>query len=192
MQVITNYYVPDINTSGIVRTSVCDLLPVQSTDVKVWTRGLEPTNGGTVCPSEVLPPTSTTGRVARVIPPRLSSLEQEPTKGGTVFPSEVLPPTYTTGRVARVIPPRLSPSAPDACAGELVRETLNTQPISGSDPSALMDTDLHTSESLKGIYGAKPTRKILSTQPTINISKEEMISEHSVGFYSLLSHTWGD
>ena len=55
-----------------------------------------------------------------------------------------------------------------------------------------MGTDLHTSESLKGIYGAKPTRKILSTQPTINISKEEMISEHSVGFYSLLSHTWGD
>ena len=55
-----------------------------------------------------------------------------------------------------------------------------------------MDTDLHTSESLKGIYGAKPTRKILSTQPTIDTSKEKMISEHSVGFYSLLSHTWGD
>ena len=58
-----------------------------------------------------------------------------------------------------------------------------------------MGTDLRTSESLKGLYGAKPTRKILSTQQTINISKEEMImmiSEHSVGFYSLLSHTWGD
>jgi hypothetical protein len=46
--------------------------------------------------------------------------------------------------------------------------------MSGSDPSALMGTDLCTSESLKGLYGAKPTRKILSTQPTINISKEEM------------------
>ena len=55
-----------------------------------------------------------------------------------------------------------------------------------------MGTDLRISESLKGLYGAKPTRKILSTQPTISISKEEMnmmISEHSVGFYSLLSHT---
>ena len=54
-----------------------------------------------------------------------------------------------------------------------------------------MGTDMRTSESLKGLYGAKPTRKILSTQLTINISKEEMnmmISEHSVGFYSLLSH----
>ncbi len=54
MQVITDYCVPDLNTSGMVRTSVCDLLPVQSTDVKVWTQGLEPTNGGTVRPSEVL------------------------------------------------------------------------------------------------------------------------------------------
>ena len=93
IQEITDYGVPDLNTSGMVKTSVCDLLPVPATDVKVWTRGLEPTNGGIVFPSEVLPPTSTTGRVARDIPPRLSSLEQEPTKGGTVFPSEVLPPT---------------------------------------------------------------------------------------------------
>ncbi len=72
MQEIADYGVPDLNTSGMVRTSVCDLLPVPSTDVKVWTRGLEPTNGGTVCPSEVLPPKSTTGRVAGGIPRRLS------------------------------------------------------------------------------------------------------------------------
>ncbi len=57
MQEITDYGVPDLNTSGMVRTSVCDLPPVPSTDVKVWTRGLELTKGGTVFPSEVLPPT---------------------------------------------------------------------------------------------------------------------------------------
>ena len=57
-----------------------------------------------------------------------------------------------------------------------------------------MGTDLCTSESLEGRYGAKPTMKILSTQQTINISMEEMnmtVSEHSVGFYSLLSPPWG-
>ena len=48
IQEITDYCVPDLNTSGMVRTSVCDFLPVPATDVKVWTRGLEPTNGGTV------------------------------------------------------------------------------------------------------------------------------------------------
>ena len=55
IQEITDYGVPDLNTSVMVRTSVCDLLPVPATDVKVWTRGLEPTNGGTVFPSEVHP-----------------------------------------------------------------------------------------------------------------------------------------
>jgi hypothetical protein len=110
---ITDYGVPDLNTSGMVETSVGTLLPIPFAYVQVWTRGLEPTNGGTVFPSEVLPPPSTAGRVARVIPPRLSSLEQEPTNGGTVCPSEVLPPAYTTGRVMRVIPPRLPPSAPE-------------------------------------------------------------------------------
>ena len=69
---ITDYGVPDLNTSGMVETSVGTLLPIPFADVQVWTRGLEPTNGGTVFPSEVLPPTYTTGRVARVIPPRLS------------------------------------------------------------------------------------------------------------------------
>ena len=172
---------PDLNTSGMVRTSVCELLPVPSTDVKVWTRGLEPTNGGTVCPSEVLPPTSTTGSVARVITPRLASLDQEPTNCGTVFPSEVLPSAITTGLAAGDIPPQLSPSAPAACAGELVRETLNTQPTSGSDLSTTMSTGLCTSKSLKG-YSVRPTMKMLPTQPMFNISMEEMdmtASEHS-------------
>jgi hypothetical protein len=111
---ITDYGVPELNTSGMEETSVGTLLPIPFADVQVWTRGLEPTNDGTVFPSEVLPPPSTAGRVARVIiPPRLSSLEQEPTNGGTVCPSEVLPPAYTTGRVMRVILPRLPPSAPE-------------------------------------------------------------------------------
>ncbi len=69
----------------------------------------------------------------------------------TKFPSEVLPSAFTTCRVARVIPPRLSPSAPDgpdACAGVCVRETFNTQPMSRSDLSALMGTDLCTNELL--------------------------------------------
>ena len=105
IQEITDYGVPDLNASGfsgMVRTSVCDLLPVPATDVKVWTRGLEPTNGGTVFPSEVLPPPSTTGRVARGIPPRFSSSAQEQSNGGTVCPSEVLPPAYTTVHVMRL------------------------------------------------------------------------------------------
>ena len=110
---ITDDGVPDLNTSGMVKTVVGTLLPIPFADVQVWTRGLEPTNDGTVFPSEVLPPPSTTGRVARVIPPRLSSLEQEQTNVGIVCPSEVLPPAYTTGRVMRVILPRLSPSAPE-------------------------------------------------------------------------------
>ena len=142
----------DPNTAEIVRTNKVDvLLSVPSADVQEWTRGLEPTKGGTVCPSEVLPPTYTTGRVARVIPPRLSSLEQEPTKGGTVYPSEVLPSAFATGRGARVIHPRLSPPAPDAWKGTCVLETPSTDT---SDPSAIMSTDLCTSKSLKGFYGA--------------------------------------
>ena len=118
----------------------------------------------------------------------------ELTNGGTVFPSEVLPQAFTTGRVARDIPPRLSPSAPDACAGICICKTPNTLPTDRSDPSAIMGTDLCTSESLEGSYGAKPTMKNLSTQPMINISMEEMnmtVSEHSVGFYSLLFPPWG-
>ena len=57
-----------------------------------------------------------------------------------------------------------------------------------------MGTDLCTSESLEGRYGAEHTMKILSTQPMINISMEEVnmtVSEHSVGFYSLLFPPWG-
>ena len=70
---IADYNASDPNTAGMVRTNKVDvLLSATSADVQEWTRGLEPTNGGTVCPSEVLPPASTTGRVARVIPPRLS------------------------------------------------------------------------------------------------------------------------
>ena len=47
MQVITDHCVPDLNTSGTVRTSVCELLPVPSTDVKVWTSTIrnEPSQG---------------------------------------------------------------------------------------------------------------------------------------------------
>ncbi len=55
--------------------------------------------------------------------------------------------------------------------------------------SALMGTDLCTRKGLEGPYGAKPTIKIIPTQPTINISMEEMkmtVSEHSIGFCSLL------
>ncbi len=103
-----------------------------------------------------------------------------------MFPSEVLPPASTIGRVARDIPPRLSPPAPDAWAGICVQETPSIQPTDRSNPSAIMGTDLCTSELLEGLYGAKPTMMILSTQPTINISMEEMnkaISEHSTGFY---------
>ena len=114
MREITHYGVPDLNTSGMVGTSVSTLLSIPFDEVQVWTRGLEPTNGGTVFTSEVLPTVSTTGRVARGIPPRLSSSEQEPTKGGTVFPSEVLPLAFITGSVARDIPPRLSPSTPES------------------------------------------------------------------------------
>ena len=33
IQEITDYDVPDLNTSGMMRTSVCDLLPVPATDV---------------------------------------------------------------------------------------------------------------------------------------------------------------
>jgi hypothetical protein len=69
---ITDYGVPELNTSGMEETSVGTLLPIPSADVQVWTRGLATTNGGTVFPSEVLPLPSTAGRVTRVIPPRLS------------------------------------------------------------------------------------------------------------------------
>jgi hypothetical protein len=69
---ITDYGAPELNTSGMEKTSVGTLLPIPSAVVQVWTRGLATTNGGTVFPSEVLPPPSTAGRVARVIPPRLS------------------------------------------------------------------------------------------------------------------------
>ena len=156
---IADYNVSDPNTAGMVRTNrVDDLLSAPSADVQGWTRGLEPTNGG------------------------------------TMFPSEVLPPASTIGRVARVIPPRLSPPAPDTWAGICVRETPSVQPTDGSNPSAIMGTDLCTSELLEGLYGAKPTMMILSTQQTINISMEEMnmaIAEHSTGFYSLLFPQWG-
>ncbi len=57
-----------------------------------------------------------------------------------------------------------------------------------------MSTDQRTSKSLKGLYGVLPTMKILPTQPMINISMEEMdttVSEHSVGFHSLLFPPWG-
>ena len=110
---ITDYGVPELNTSGMVETSVGNLLPIPFADVQIWTRGLEPMDGGTVFPSEVLPPPSTTGRVERGIPPRFSSSTQEQSNGGTVCPSEDLPPAYTTGHVMRVIPPWLSPSAPE-------------------------------------------------------------------------------
>ena len=63
-----------------------------------------------------------------------------------------------------------------------------------SNPSAIMGTDLCTSELLEGLYGAKPTMMILSTQLMINISMEEMImaiSEHSIRFHSLLFPPWG-
>ena len=150
---IADYNVSDPNTAGMVRTNKVDvLLSVPSADMQEWTQGLEPTKGGTVCPSEVLPPASTTGRVARVIPPRLSSWDQEPTNGGTVFPSEVLPPASTTGRVARAIPPRLSPPAPDAWKGICVLETPNIQPTDKSNPSAIMSTEFCTSKLLKGLY----------------------------------------
>ena len=78
---ITDYSVPDLNTSGMVETSVGTLLPIPFANVQVWTRGLEPTNDGTVFPSEVLPPAYTTGRVMRVILPRLqpSAPEYVPT-----------------------------------------------------------------------------------------------------------------
>ena len=110
---ISDYCVPDLNTSWMVETSADTLLPIPFADVQVWTRGLEPTNGGTVFPSEVLPPPSTTGRVERGIPPRFSSSAQEQSNGGTVCPSEVPPPAYTTGHVMRVIPPWLSSHAPE-------------------------------------------------------------------------------
>ena len=74
---ITDYDVPELNTSGMEETSVGTLQPIPSADVQVWFRGLEPTNGGTVFPSEVLPTAYTTGRVMRVIPPRLSSSATE-------------------------------------------------------------------------------------------------------------------
>ena len=45
---ITDYGVPDLNTSVMVETSVGTLLPIPFANVQVWTRGLEPTNGGTV------------------------------------------------------------------------------------------------------------------------------------------------
>ena len=69
---ITDYGVPELNTSWMVETSVGTLLPIPFADVQVWTRGLEPTNGGTVFPPEVLPPAYTTARVMRGILPRLS------------------------------------------------------------------------------------------------------------------------
>ena len=160
---IADCNVSDPDTAGLVKTNKVDvLLSVPSANVQEWTQGLEPTKGGPVCPSEVLPPAPTTGRVARVIPPRFSSLDQEPTNGGTVFPSEVLPPASTTGRVARVAPPRLSPPAPDAWKGICVLETPS---MDKSDPSAIISTDLCTSKSLKGLYGVRPTMKMLPTQP---------------------------
>ncbi len=45
---ITDYGVPDLNTSGMVMTSADTLLPIPYANVHVWTRGLEPTNDGTV------------------------------------------------------------------------------------------------------------------------------------------------
>jgi len=99
IQEITDCGVPDLNTSGMMRTSVCDLLPVPVTDVKVWTRGLEPTNGGTVCPSEVLPPAYTTGHVMRVVPPWLSppAPEHVSTTTAVVKDCAALPAPYRLG-----------------------------------------------------------------------------------------------
>ena len=45
-----------------------------------------------------------------------------------------------------------------------------------------MSTDLCSSKLLKGLYGVRPTMKILPTQPMINFSMEEIVmtvSEHS-------------
>ena len=45
-----------------------------------------------------------------------------------------------------------------------------------------MSTDLRTSKLLKGLYGVRPTMKILQTQPMINFSLEAIdmtVSEHS-------------
>ena len=53
---ITDDGVPELNTSGLVETGVGTLLPIPFANVQVWTRGLEPTNSGTVCPSEDLQP----------------------------------------------------------------------------------------------------------------------------------------
>ena len=155
---VADYSVSDPNTSGMVKAKVGVLLSTPFADVQAWTRGLEPTNGG------------------------------------TMFPSEVLPPASTIGRVARDIPPRLSPPASDPWTGICARETPSIQPTDRSSPSEIMGTDLCTSKLLEGLYGAKPTMMILSTQPTINISMEEMnmtSSEHSTGSYSLLFPPWG-
>ena len=84
---IADNNVSDPNTAGMVRTNKVEvLLSAPSADVQEWTRGLEPKNGGTVFPSEVLPPAFTTGRVARVIPPRLSPPALDAWTGICVLP----------------------------------------------------------------------------------------------------------
>ena len=40
MLAITDYGVPDLNTSGMVETSADTLLPIPFADAQVWTRGL--------------------------------------------------------------------------------------------------------------------------------------------------------
>ena len=86
---IADYNVPDPNTSGMVKAKVGVMLYTPFADVQAWTRGF----GGTMFPSEVLPPASTIGRVARDIPPRLSPPAPDAWAGICVCETPSIQPT---------------------------------------------------------------------------------------------------
>ncbi len=117
---IADYSVSDPTTSGMVKAKVCDLPSAPFADVQAWTRGLEPTNDGTVFPSEVLPPTATACRIARVIPPRLSPPAPDAWPGICVRETPSIQPTD-----------RSNPSAimgTDLCTSKLLEGLYGAKP----------------------------------------------------------------
>ena len=146
---IADYSVSDPNTSGMVRTNKVDvLLSAPFADVQEWTRGLEPTNGGTKFPSEVLPPAFTTGRVARVIALRLSPPVPDAWTGICVSETRSIQPTD-----------RSNPSAimgTDLCTSK----SLDSDPANSTD-----DQHLHGGDGHDGL-GAL-SRVLLSALPSM-------------------------
>ena len=155
---IADYNVSDPNTAGMARTNKVDvLLSAPSAEVQEWTRGLEPTNGGTVFPSEVLPPAFTTGRVARVIPPRSSLPAPDAWAGICVLETPSIQPTDKSYPSAIM--------STDLCTSKLleglygVSPTMKILPTQPMIDFSMEEIDMTVSEHfccLGGGYGTDP------------------------------------